>query len=136
MAIALLDTDMLSELLKQRHPQVTSRAAEYLRLYGKFAFSVFTRFEISRGFKEKGATNQFTRFKEFCRHSVIIPVNDSVFDRAEDLWAIARRGGLPCGDADLIIAATALETGRVLVTGKTAHFAWISGLTLADWRNP
>ncbi|TWW07908.1 hypothetical protein E3A20_29640, partial [Planctomyces bekefii] len=67
MAIALLDTDMLSELLKQRHPQVTSRAAEYLRLQGKFAFSVFTRFEISRGFKEQGATNQLTRFKEFCR---------------------------------------------------------------------
>ena len=67
---------------------------------------------------------------------MIIPVNDSVFDRAEDLWAIASRGGLPCGDADLIIAATALETGRVLVTGNTAPFAWISGLTLADWRNP
>jgi len=53
MAIALLDTDMLSELLKQRHPQVTSRAAEYLRLYGKFAFSVFTRLKSPEDSRRK-----------------------------------------------------------------------------------
>jgi len=136
MEVALLDTDVLSEVLEQRNPQVVARAAAYLRSHGSFAFSAFTRFEISRGFKEKGATNQLTRFREFCQHSLIIPVTDSVFDRAEDLWAIARRGGLPCGDADLIIAATALETGRILVTGNTAHDASISGLKLEDWRTP
>ena len=136
MEVALLDTDVLSEVLKQRNPQVVARAAAYLRSHGSFAFSAFTRFEISRGFKEKGATNQLTRFREFCQHSLIIPVTESVFDRAEDLWAIARRGGSPCGDADLIIAATALESGRVLVTGNTAHYSWISGLKFEDWRTP
>ena len=73
MTIALLDTDTLSELLKQRNPRVTAKAAEYLRLHGQFALSVFTRFEIARGYKEKGATTQLTRFREFCRHSLIIP---------------------------------------------------------------
>jgi predicted nucleic acid-binding protein len=34
-----------------------------------------------------------------------------------------------------IIAATALETGRTLVTGNIAHFDWIPGLALADWRS-
>lgn len=97
MEIALLDTDMLSEVLKQRNPQVVTKAAAYLRSHGRFAFSAFTRFEISRGFKEKGAINQLTRFREFCQHSLIIPVTDSVLERAEDLWAIARREGMPCG---------------------------------------
>jgi predicted nucleic acid-binding protein len=135
MEIALLDTDMLSEVLKQRNPQVVAKATAYLRSHGSFAFSAFTRFEIARGFKEKGATNQLTRLREFCQHSLILPVTDSIFERAEDLWAIARNGGLPCGDADLIIAATALETGRVLVTGNMNHYAWISGLKREDWRN-
>lgn len=94
MDVALLDTDMLSEVLKQRNPQIVAKAAAYLRSHGSFAFSAFTRFEIARGFKEKGATNQLTRFREFCQHSLIIPATDLVFDRAEDLWAIARRGGL------------------------------------------
>lgn len=42
MDLALLDTDMLSELLKQRNPQVVANAAEYLREHRQFAFSVFT----------------------------------------------------------------------------------------------
>ncbi|MFO1003470.1 MAG: type II toxin-antitoxin system VapC family toxin [Planctomycetaceae bacterium] len=135
MEIALLDTDMLSEVLKQRNSQVIAKAAGYLRSHGSFAFSVFTRFEVSRGFKEKGAANQLVRFREFCRHSLLVPVTDSVLERAEDLWVIARAGGLPCGDADLIIAATALETGRTLISGNTTHYSWISGLRLEDWRN-
>jgi predicted nucleic acid-binding protein len=56
--------------------------------------------------------------------------------RAADLWADGRNSGHPRDDADLIIAATALEAGRVLVTGNTQHFAWIPGLRLADWRCP
>jgi tRNA(fMet)-specific endonuclease VapC len=63
-------------------------------------------------------------------------VTDAIFDRAADLWVIARQGGYPHGDADLIIAATALEHARALVTGNTPHFAWIPGLVIADWRQP
>ena len=33
-----------------------------------------------------------------------------------------------------IIAATALEHKRVLVTGNTAHFSWVPGLRVEDWR--
>ena len=134
MDLALLDTDTLSELLKQRNPQVVTNAAEYLREHRQFAFSVFTRFEISRGHKESGATTLRARFEVFCQHSLIVPVSDVIFDRAEDLWAYARRGGHAHNDADLIIAATAMESGRTLVTGNTAHFSWIPGLVLEDWR--
>lgn len=135
MTLALLDTDTLSEILKQRNPQVIAKATEYLRLHGPFAFSAFTRFEIARGYKAKGTATLLTRFREFCEHSLILPVTDEIFDRAEGLWATARRRGMPHGDADLIIAATALESGRTLVTGNTAHYAWIPGLKLDDWRN-
>ena len=48
MNLALLDTDMLSELLRQRNPTVTQRAADCLKTYGQFAISAFTRFEITR----------------------------------------------------------------------------------------
>ncbi len=68
--------------------------------------------------------------------SDVIPIDLPILMRAADLCAEGKRGGHPSDDADLIIAAMALETGGVLVTGNTAHFAWISGLTLEDWRNP
>jgi tRNA(fMet)-specific endonuclease VapC len=136
MDAALLDTDILSEVLKQRNTTVVGKAADYLQDHGQFAFSIFTRFEIVRGHKEKGATRLLGRFELFCQHSLVLPVTDAIFARAEDLWVLARKGGHPHGDADLIIAATALEHGRVLVTGNTAHFSWIPGLRLEDWRKP
>ena len=46
---ALLDTDILSEFLKQKNPQVLQRAADYLATYGRFAISAMTRYEVLRG---------------------------------------------------------------------------------------
>lgn len=133
---SLLDTDTLSDILKQKNPTVTGHAAAYLALHGQFAFSSITRYEIVRGLKAKGATRQLTQFGMFCRHSLVLPVTDGILDRAADLWVTANRAGHPRNDADLVIAATALEHGLVLVTGNTTHFAWVPGLSLEDWRQP
>jgi tRNA(fMet)-specific endonuclease VapC len=136
MPLAQLDTDILSELIKLRNQTVQQHALAYTRQYGPLTFSAITRYEIIRGYKQQGATKQLARFSTFCQNSLILPITDAVLDRAADLWAFALRNGHPHGDADLIIAATALEHGRELVTGNTPHFTWIPGLTLADWRQP
>lgn len=136
MSISLLDTDILSEVLKQKHTIVVQKARAYLQTYRQFTFSSMTRYEVVRGLKEKGATKQLQKYARFCQHSLILPITDDIFDRAADLWVSARQGGLPSRDADLIIAATALEHGLVLVTGNSAHFLWIPGLTVVDWRQP
>ena len=136
MDAALLDTDSLSELLKRRDATVTAHAVAYLPQHGTFAFSAFTRYEIRRGYQLANATRGLPRFEVFCQHSLVLPVTDAVLERAGRLWVAARRGGHSHGDADLIIAATALEHGRVLVTGNARHFAWMPGLTVADWRTP
>jgi tRNA(fMet)-specific endonuclease VapC len=136
MPAAILDTDILSEVFKQRNRAVTTHAASYLQAHGEFAFSAFTRFEIERGLKEKLATTLLARFANFCQHSLILHVDHEVLTRAADLWVLARRGGHAHADADLIIAATALEQGSNLVTGNTKHFAWVPHLQLEDWRLP
>ena len=73
---------------------------------------------------------------EILKHSQVLPITDAIFDRAADLWVTAQAKGRPQKDADLLIAATALEHGLMLVTGNTADYSWISGLTLEDWRQP
>lgn len=134
MDATLLDTDILSELIKLRDPAVRRNALDYTQVHGQLAFSSMTRYEILRGYRDQNATTQLTRFEVFCQHAIVFAVTDAIFDRAADLWVAGRRGGYPHNDADLIIAATALEHGRVLVTGNTTHFAWIPGLRLDDWR--
>jgi tRNA(fMet)-specific endonuclease VapC len=133
---SLLDTDILSEVLKQKNPTVVQRASAYLQLHQQFAFSAVTRYEVVRGLKDKALAQQLGQFVTFCQHSLIFAITDAVLDRAADLWVVARRAGRPRNDADLIIAATALEHGRALVTGNTAHFTWIAGLVVEDWRAP
>jgi len=74
------------------------------------------------------------RFETFCRNSLILPVLDEILDSAADLWVSARKRGLAPKDADLVIAATALHHSRALVTGNTAHFVWMPGLSVQNWR--
>ncbi len=49
MAPTLLDTDILSEILKQRNDCVLQSARAYLDEWRWFTFSVLTRYEILRG---------------------------------------------------------------------------------------
>jgi predicted nucleic acid-binding protein len=136
MSIVLLDTHILSELIKLRNLVVQRHALGYVQQVGPIAFSAVTRYEIIRGLKQQNATAQLSRSATFCQNSLVLPIDDAILDRASDLWANARTHGHPHNDADLIVASTALEHRRVLVTGNTRHFDWIPGLKMEDWRTP
>jgi tRNA(fMet)-specific endonuclease VapC len=136
MHLCVIDSDILSEIIKQKQALVVHRAQAYLHQHQQFAFSAVTRYEILRGLKDKGAIGQQQRFAAFCANSLIFAITDAILDRTADLWVAARKRGLPRRDSDLIIASTALEHGRDLVTGNTAHFSWIPGLIIDDWRRP
>jgi predicted nucleic acid-binding protein len=132
----LLDTDTLSEVLKAKDAHVLGKAQQYLTQYGCFSFSAITFYEVVRGMLATRATKQLSNFLHTAGNSDIVAVTNPILTRAAELWATANAGGHPRGDADLIIAATALEIGRMLVTGNIPHFAWIPGLRIDDWRQP
>jgi tRNA(fMet)-specific endonuclease VapC len=133
---ALLDTDLLSEVLKAKDARVLAKAQQYLSQHGRLSFSAITFYEVIRGMNATRAVKQKASFLQRASTSDVMAISIPVLLRAADLWATAIAGGFPRDDADLIIASTALEAGRVLVTGNTAHFTWIPGLRLEDWRQP
>ncbi len=135
MGEALLDTDMLSEILKGKDSTVLASAQAYLAFHQRFAFSAVTFYEVLRGLLAKKATRQLGKFLKTADTSDIMPISLGVLRRAATLWAEAQQHGYPRDDADLIIAATALEDGRELVTGNLPHFVWIGGLKIIDWRS-
>lgn len=51
MDAALLDTDILNEVLKQKNANAIRHAADYLVQYGQFAISSISRYEVLRGLK-------------------------------------------------------------------------------------
>jgi tRNA(fMet)-specific endonuclease VapC len=133
---SLLDTDSLSEIIKGRNASVAQKATEYLMHHGSYTFSLMTRFEILRGLKAKNATAQLTAFDDRCRKSIVLPIDDEVIVRAADLYADLKPRGQLIGDADLIIAATALLHDLVLITTNTAHYSRITGLAIDCWTIP
>jgi predicted nucleic acid-binding protein len=134
MDVGLIDTDILSEVLKAKNAKVLDRARLYLEEHGRFAFSAITFYEMLRGFRAARASRQLANFIALAATSDVLPVSMTVLDQAASLWAEAYTGGRPRDDADLIIAATALQSGRTLITGNVNHFNWISALKIDDWR--
>jgi predicted nucleic acid-binding protein len=136
MDVALLDTDIPSEFFKGQNAIVRRHADSYLKAHGQFAISAFSHFEVVRGFRFKRATAKLKAFEALCQGTHILPITNDILNQAANLWVAGRTGGHPHRDADLIIAATALVTGRTLITGNSSDFQWISGLTLGNWRMP
>jgi tRNA(fMet)-specific endonuclease VapC len=135
---ALLDTDILSEIITGIDPAVARNAAAYYQAFGQFTLSAVTVMEIVQGFQRKLS---FRKLQSFMARIAAEEIID--FDQADGVLAgrIAGeldRTGRPIGAADSMIAAIALQHGLELVTGNTAHFQWIQQLgyplTLANWR--
>ncbi len=134
MSPMLLDTDTLSEVMKGQDLHINRHAAVYLSKYGKFTFSIITRYEILRGLEAKQAFRKIQVFEERCEESLILPLSDEIIVQAAEIYGELYRKGQLISDADILIAATAKVNNLVLVTGNQAHFQRVSGLSLANWR--
>jgi tRNA(fMet)-specific endonuclease VapC len=128
----LLDTDVLSGLMR-RAPTALNRVRAYLADYRQLTISLITRFEVLRGLKAKRATAQLAAFDEFCRHNEVLPITDAVIVCAADIYADLKLRGQLIPDADVLIAATAMENSLVVATNNAADFGRIAGLRIDNW---
>ena len=132
---ALLDTDVLSALMRGI-PAVVDRAWRYLAEHQRLSFSLITRYEILRGLKAKGARVQIDAFARLCAASEVLPLSDEIVDVAAGVYAHLQSTGQPIGDADILIAATALVHDRLVVTNNEGHFRRVPGVTVDNWLAP
>ena len=129
---ALLDTDTISAMMRS-HPAVLEKAHGYLEAHGVLSFSLITRYEILRGLKAKGSSSQIDAFEGFCVVSDVLPLTDSIVERAAGIYADLKTRGELIGDADILIAATALTHGLAVATNNEKHFTRIEGLDVENW---
>jgi tRNA(fMet)-specific endonuclease VapC len=137
---SLLDSDIFSELLRDRNEQVKKRSDAYLSVFGAFTLSVVTIAEIIEGFQQLQHYEKVDKIIERIKrdkHDIL------VFDFAAALIAgkiigDLHRTGQPIGLADSFIAAIAIRDDIPLVTGNTRHFERIVALgyplRLDNWR--
>ena len=74
------------------------------------------------------------KVKSFLAFIPVCHTDDETMEKFGELKAKAEAAGRRVDDADVIIAATAMRHGAVLVTGNTRHFSRFDGLEIEDWR--
>ena len=131
-AQVLLDTDILSAIMR-RESVAIAHAQHYLSAHNRFTISIITHYEILRGLKAKNAVAQLARFEILCASTQILPLTDTIIVRAADIYADLHQRGEIIGDADILIAATAIEHGLILATNNENHHNRIVGIRIENW---
>lgn len=136
---SLLDTDIFSEILKDRNPRVAQAARTYRSEFGRLTFSAITVMEIVTGFHKTGQTERLERFLQHLDSEEVLDFDVSAAEIAGRIFADLVRTGQPIGRADPMIAGIALRHDLVLVTGNVAHFRRLQDLgypiELENWRD-
>jgi tRNA(fMet)-specific endonuclease VapC len=135
---AVIDTDILSEVLRRRDPWLVRRCDGYLRDHGRLAVSAVTVFEIVSGWHRVGRHDKADAFLLWVEAAELLDVDRECANLAGQVDGALQRAGRRVGMADVLIAATALRHGRVLVSGNEAHFRRITDagfpLHFDNWR--
>lgn len=112
----LLDSGIMIRHLRNQlgYPQLVKRLSDEAEVY----ISSFSRLEVVRGMHERERKKTFNLLESF----VTIPMTGEIADLAGELIRSWRSHGVVLGDADAVIAASALHNGLTLVTTNARHF--------------
>lgn len=127
----VLDTNTVSYYLKGQ-----GRVAERLLAASpaEMALPSVVLYELTYGAGRSQAPRRVRHGLESLLRAVrVLPFGDAEARTAARIRLGLERAGVPIGPLDLLIAATALENGGVLVTRNTGEFGRVEGLRVEDW---
>lgn len=129
----LLDTNTCIEILRGRNSALLARYAGYARQ--DIALSAVVQSELLTGaiLSAKPVENRHL-VETFCTLFPCLPFDAQVAGIHAEWHARLRRAGNMIGSRDLMIAATAMCHGLIVVTHNTGEFSRIEGLVIEDWQ--
>ncbi len=127
----ILDTNILTAILK-RNPVVIEHANSALQSNAEFVMCPVVFFEIYRGLLHRDANKQLDFLLRYVGTYTWDDLKRPDWEQAAQLWAERRREGVTVSDADLLIAAYALQRRAVVVTANTDHFIPL-GAPVENW---
>ena len=135
---SLLDTDILSEVLKAKNPIVVERVKAYNASFKRITVSVISVMEIVQGLHKMKRDEALEKFRAGLKASRVLVFDQTCAETAGRIHGDLERTGQPIGRADPMIAATALRHKLTLVTGNMDHYERIQQLgyplKLDNWR--
>lgn len=127
----VLDTNSVSYFLKGRGRVADRLLALPPRSVGLPAIVLY---ELDYGASRSGAPRRLRERLDVLLGSLrILPFGEAEARTAARTRVALEKAGQPIGPMDLLIAATALEQGAVLVTHNVKEFRRVRGLRVEDW---
>lgn len=127
----IIDTDVCIELLKG-NKKILQRREQYDDPIGISFMSVAELYYGAE--KSKNPTRNQAAIEGLLLTIDIKQPDIHILKKFGSIKAELQKAGTTIPDADIFIAATALEAGAKLVTGNLKHFDRISGLQLESWK--
>jgi tRNA(fMet)-specific endonuclease VapC len=128
-----LDTDICSAHLRQKG-HLTGRFLQYA---GRLHVSVITVGELYTWALRASAPPQRRQFlADLLNDVMVLDVTEAVGRKFGELRAALFDAGTPAPEMDLVIAATAIVHGLILITHNVRDFDAVPGLMVQDWLAP
>ena len=128
----LLDTNIITAHLKNNQ-RITNRLKEVRSQGQKVFISGISYYEIKRGLLAVNATSKLSVFNDLCKSYRLLLLDDiEILERAAEIHADLKRRGRPIQDADILIAATAIRHGLILVSDDS-DLLRVQGITVENW---
>jgi len=130
----LIDTNMITAILK-RNENVNRKLDKVSSQEKEVFISCITFYEIKRGLLYAKATRQLSEFEQLCNKYKVVLLDDlQIIEKATEIHADLKRKGTPIQDADVLIAATAIVKGLIVVSNDSDMLR-VAGVTVEDWLN-
>jgi tRNA(fMet)-specific endonuclease VapC len=136
--VAVLDTTLLIDLMREAKRRTTGRAIqklhELVQRGESLRVSLFTIAELYVGVAKGTQPNRERKAIEAALQTFdIVPFERATAEIFGGIVGELERKGIPISDMDALIASTALELADVLVTRNPRHFNRIPGLAVESY---
>ncbi len=127
----LLDTNIVSDLIRDPHGRVTKRIAALGE--SRVCTSVIVAAELRYGAAKKDSPKLTAQLQAVLGALEILPFEPPADRVYGTLRARLEKAGLPIGGNDLLIAAQTLALGFCIVTDNEREFGRIEELSRENW---
>ena len=129
--IYMLDTNIIGYLIRGSSPTLRKRFER--EDPGNLALSTVVYAEILYGLKKANNEKITVKVMTFLDTMRLVDFNANAADMYAKVRAELEESNKPVDNMDLLIAASAMAEGAVLVSHNIRHFSKIKGLSVEDW---
>lgn len=122
-----LDTNVITYMLKQQH-SVVATIRQMIANGDDLYVPSIAYYETQRWLFINQSGHKLTMFNSMLNIFPVMQMTTETYDIAAHIYADLSTRGNIIEDTDILIAASTIEHGAVLLTNNTAHFKRIDGL--------